>query len=827
MSHALFTGKSAAADAKSATGPASNGLRFGIEQEAVHVSDHVDAVGSLGNHNWSLSNMSIGGPLQRECERIGGGKCEESRNKSVDLTRERGFEKPNDSTVPPIVPEVLRSPGQLLDASTRAFMEPRFGHDFSQVRVHTDSNAVASARAVNALAYTVGRDVVFGAEQLSSTTSSGRQVLAHELAHVVQQARGETEFPSSSEASLERDAESAARTAVFGNGAVVVGEASPTRLARTPQGGSRSGAVQSSPALYQVSETALPGGKVQIRVWGRGGDPIARPGLEKKYPLPKDVGLPGMDRWHLAGPDAIGAEAGIAYAPKNFNVGKTAQIENLVRKARTATREQGGEVDFDFTATCRVVGDHEGVQIRVLEEVTWKVGVRAAGSDNVVPLINETAAPAAQLPATPPASVAQPGSSAASTAGQAPEAMPPTPRATDQTPGTLPPTPGSAPSAASGVPSATQPSSEAAPRPAVPADESAAAQSLGAGPRAPGNVAPGGASPQGEPVPEAPSVPGPAASRGASIKGMAATIGMQVGVSLLLGWLRSVLLKKLTEGLEAKIVEDINNEFTARKTEIAELQFKNPKAKVYARVTFTVSSSVIHPDPEDRMLAGVPPQQTPPIVTDFSVNFSTAYQSETHTPSQVGPTLMSQDVTTSETVSRSVEAPVDHDELERLKAGQRIQQNAERLKKLREQAKKLGITEPQTARADSGPPPLGPEPQQVNPNAPTQEQDANLLPGAPGEDGNRQAAHVVELLTQQAQEIESKLNEFKNTGASDAEAQKRLDVWVNKAATWRTQVEIIRDALAKDDRATAAKMFSDLLATNGKRIAEIRQALER
>jgi hypothetical protein len=65
-------------------------------------------------------------------------------------------------------------------------MELRFGHDFSQVRVHTDAKAAASARAVHALAYAVGRDVVFGAGQYVPGTSEGRRLLAHELTHVVQ-----------------------------------------------------------------------------------------------------------------------------------------------------------------------------------------------------------------------------------------------------------------------------------------------------------------------------------------------------------------------------------------------------------------------------------------------------------------------------------------------------------------------------------------------------------------------------------------------------------------------------------------------------------------
>ncbi len=89
--------------------------------------------------------------------------------------------------MPPIVHEVLRSPGQPLDEATRAFMEPRFGHDLSRVRVHTNAKAAESARAVNALAYTVGRDVVFGSGQFAPGTVAGQRLLAHELTHVVQQ----------------------------------------------------------------------------------------------------------------------------------------------------------------------------------------------------------------------------------------------------------------------------------------------------------------------------------------------------------------------------------------------------------------------------------------------------------------------------------------------------------------------------------------------------------------------------------------------------------------------------------------------------------------
>lgn len=100
------------------------------------------------------------------------------------------------NTAPSIVHDVLNSSGQPLDEGTRAFMEPRFGHDFSQVRIHTDERAVESAEAVNALAYTVGRNVVFGEGQYAPGTYEGQMVLAHELTHVVQQDGSAGEHPT-------------------------------------------------------------------------------------------------------------------------------------------------------------------------------------------------------------------------------------------------------------------------------------------------------------------------------------------------------------------------------------------------------------------------------------------------------------------------------------------------------------------------------------------------------------------------------------------------------------------------------------------------------
>src|SRR5919198_3590998 len=92
--------------------------------------------------------------------------------------------------LPSTVRDVVRSPGQPLDRTTRAFMESRFGHDFSRVRVHTDAKAAESSKALNALAYTVGEHVVFAPNRYDHATHAGRRLLAHELAHVVQQGGG-------------------------------------------------------------------------------------------------------------------------------------------------------------------------------------------------------------------------------------------------------------------------------------------------------------------------------------------------------------------------------------------------------------------------------------------------------------------------------------------------------------------------------------------------------------------------------------------------------------------------------------------------------------
>ena len=200
-----------------------------------------------GSNRDHFSARGGSGHLQRKCacgQHAGGGECAECRKKSEVTLQRRAVSSGEAETVPPIVHDVLRSSGQPLDAATRAFFEPRFGrdfsriaphattggltqsklaigepgdayeqeadhmartvtrgeerdgqkphvpgfpYDFSHVRVHTDTKAAESARAVSALAYTVGQEIIFGAGRFAPGTTAGDELLAHELTHVVQQ----------------------------------------------------------------------------------------------------------------------------------------------------------------------------------------------------------------------------------------------------------------------------------------------------------------------------------------------------------------------------------------------------------------------------------------------------------------------------------------------------------------------------------------------------------------------------------------------------------------------------------------------------------------
>jgi hypothetical protein len=154
-------------------------------------------------------------------------------------------------------------------------MEPRFGQDFSQVRVHTDARAAESARAVNALAYTVGNRIVFGAGRYASSTNTGRQLLAHELAHTVQQKSlaSSTSGPlavMNPADSSEKEADQAAARVLNGDRAQV-GHGGTTQVARQasttspPTTGSRPDTAKKEPPKRPEQE-----GEIGVRRSGFG-----------------------------------------------------------------------------------------------------------------------------------------------------------------------------------------------------------------------------------------------------------------------------------------------------------------------------------------------------------------------------------------------------------------------------------------------------------------------------------------------------------------------------------------------------------------------------
>ena len=180
------------------------------------------------------------GVLQRKCpcgKHATGGECEECGKKKRELQLRKGtYTEP--SGVPGVVHQALRSPGQPLDTGTRAFMEPRFGYDFSGVRVHTGEDAAESARAVNALAYTVSRNVVFGAGQYAPATLAGKRLLAHELTHVAQQgaALQRSDSVGAEYDTAEQEADTFAERAIAGAGPLKVGPASVPIVQRQAAG---------------------------------------------------------------------------------------------------------------------------------------------------------------------------------------------------------------------------------------------------------------------------------------------------------------------------------------------------------------------------------------------------------------------------------------------------------------------------------------------------------------------------------------------------------------------------------------------------------------
>lgn len=144
-----------------------------------------------------IQTKPLGSTITPVIQRLCAGCEEELQRQPENEVEEEEEESLQAKEIPGQTPEVsnelegtinsLRGGGQPLSNSAREYMEPRFGHDFSQVRVHTDSKANSVARSINARAFTLGQDIVFSSGQYVPGSSKGQHLLAHELTHVIQQ----------------------------------------------------------------------------------------------------------------------------------------------------------------------------------------------------------------------------------------------------------------------------------------------------------------------------------------------------------------------------------------------------------------------------------------------------------------------------------------------------------------------------------------------------------------------------------------------------------------------------------------------------------------
>jgi Domain of unknown function (DUF4157) len=153
-------------------------------------------------HNFSRAAVHHTSPLSAQAQSTANSPADVYEQEAERVSEQLMSMQPEDAqehsgrnTLTPLASShAVRPSGQPLDETTRGFMEQRFGHDFSHVRVHTDSLSAAAAESVHSRAFTIGRDVVFAVGQYSPASAEGRRLLAHELTHVVQQ--GQVARPS-------------------------------------------------------------------------------------------------------------------------------------------------------------------------------------------------------------------------------------------------------------------------------------------------------------------------------------------------------------------------------------------------------------------------------------------------------------------------------------------------------------------------------------------------------------------------------------------------------------------------------------------------------
>jgi hypothetical protein len=303
--------------------------------------------------------------LRRKCacgNHATGGVCDECKEQAVLQRKAAGQNAPE--TIPPIVRDVLNSPGQPLEKATAEFMESRFGHDLSGVQVHTDARAQQAAAAVNARAFAFGHHLTFGAGEYSPQTMSGSRLLAHEIAHVVQQTgQRARKTESNSAEQLEQSANRAADAAISGFAPVAISDASAPRLARAPN-------PQNNP--QRNFENAV---KITVEL-PLGSFTPERLGAEKDFHgyLPASI-VEDDAKWHAShavGPIVgVEREEGILLAPRGVNLSVQKNLENYIREIREVAPE-GSKLTLKIEALA-----HPGT--RRLATINYELHVSGAG----------------------------------------------------------------------------------------------------------------------------------------------------------------------------------------------------------------------------------------------------------------------------------------------------------------------------------------------------------------------------------------------------------------------------------------------------------------
>jgi hypothetical protein len=162
-----------------------------LEREADRIADRISAATESAaedkRQTGAPTNQIASAGLPKD-PGLSGRAVDTARTRGIAVRRSPGPGRSQSLVAPPKVGETLTSPGQPLPDATRAMSESAFGKSFANVRVHTNTAAADSAAALHAAAYTAGNHIVFGANRFAPETSAGRHLLAHELAHVVQQA---------------------------------------------------------------------------------------------------------------------------------------------------------------------------------------------------------------------------------------------------------------------------------------------------------------------------------------------------------------------------------------------------------------------------------------------------------------------------------------------------------------------------------------------------------------------------------------------------------------------------------------------------------------